>query len=554
MPEKTVLTSYAEWKRLEDHAADVKKLHLRELFSDPGRFDRFSVEDGDPSILLDYSRNLVTEETMKMLMDLADACNVKEQAQRMFSGEKINFTENRAVLHTALRNFSSEPVNVDEMDVMPSIRGMLDRIEKFSDSIRDGSRTGKTGKRIKDIVNIGIGGSDLGPAMACDALSYYADGPQVHFVSNVDAADISETLKKLHPETTLFIVVSKSFTTAETLANANTARDWILQTIDKEALPGHFAAVTANPAAAVDFGIDEDSVFEIWDFVGGRYSVWSATGLSIALSVGFDRFRQMLEGANAMDRHFLNSPYRNNIPVILAMLGIWYRCFMGAQTHAVVPYSRYLRRLPAYLQQLEMESNGKCVDANGQRVNYTTAPVIWGQCGTDAQHSFFQMLHQGCGSVPVDLIGFAQPLDSCGRHHEMLISNMFAQGEALAFGQDQSLVESAMKKDGISPDDIARIEPYRSFEGNRPSSTIMSTSLTPAALGALIAMYEHKVFVQGVVWKINSFDQYGVELGKKLANVILSEIEHNTALEHDSSTRGLIKWYLGRRGQETDGS
>jgi glucose-6-phosphate isomerase len=540
------LTRSPEWQALEAHAETMKGSHLRDLFKDTRRFENMSIVNRELGMLLDYSKNIASDGTMKLLHDLAAATGVSEKAAAMFSGEKINWTENRAVLHVALRNRSNEPILVDGQDVMPAINHVLQKMKRFTDSVRSGEWRGATGKTITDIVNIGIGGSDLGPVMACQALKHYADGPDVHFVSNVDGTDIVETLKKVDPETTLFLVASKTFTTQETMSNAGTARNWLVEELGDAAVAKHFAAMSTNAAAVAGFGIDTDNMFEFWDFVGGRYSLWSAIGLSIALHVGFERFEELLEGAHLMDRHFRESEPGQNLPLTLALLGVWYNNFFGAETHALLPYDQYLHRFAAYFQQGDMESNGKTVDADGNRVDYQTGPVIWGEPGTNGQHAFYQLLHQGTKLVPADFIGFVETLNPVGDHHLKLMANFFAQTEALAFGLRGSKAEAQMREAGMSDEQIERLRPHKTFEGNRPTNTLLIDRLTPRTLGSLIALYEHKIFVQGVIWNINSFDQWGVELGKVLAKVILPELETGEIGDHDSSTRSLIAHFLER--------
>ncbi len=541
------LTRSPEWQALEAHAETMKGSHLRDLFKDTRRFENMSIVNRELGMLLDYSKNIASDGTMKLLHDLAAATGVSEKAAAMFSGEKINWTENRAVLHVALRNRSNEPILVDGQDVMPAINHVLQKMKRFTDSVRSGEWRGATGKTITDIVNIGIGGSDLGPVMACQALKHYADGPDVHFVSNVDGTDIVETLKKVDPETTLFLVASKTFTTQETMSNAGTARNWLVEELGDAAVAKHFAAMSTNATAVAGFGIDTDNMFEFWDFVGGRYSLWSAIGLSIALHVGFERFEELLEGAHLMDRHFRESEPGQNLPLTLALLGVWYNNFFGAETHALLPYDQYLHRFAAYFQQGDMESNGKTVDADGNRVDYQTGPVIWGEPGTNGQHAFYQLLHQGTKLVPADFIGFVETLNPVGDHHLKLMANFFAQTEALAFGLRGSKAEAQMREAGMSDEQIERLRPHKTFEGNRPTNTLLIDRLTPRTLGSLIALYEHKIFVQGVIWNINSFDQWGVELGKVLAKVILPELETGEIGDHDSSTRSLIAHFLERR-------
>jgi glucose-6-phosphate isomerase len=538
------LTRSPAWRSLEAHAASMKKTHLRELFRDADRFATMSIDDRDLGILLDFSKNIATAETLDSLHALAAEAGVTEAARRMFAGEKINWTENRAVLHVALRNRSGTPIHVDGEDVMPAIEAVLAKMKRFSDAVRGGAWTGATGKAITDVVNIGIGGSDLGPVMVCAALQHYADGPAVHFVSNVDGTDIAETLKRVDPETTLFLVASKTFTTQETMTNAHTARDWLVSALGEDAVARHFAALSTNAEAVAAFGIDTDNMFEFWDFVGGRYSLWSAIGLSIALRVGFERFEDLLDGAHAMDRHFLESDPRENMPLTLALLGIWYNNFLGAETHALLPYDQYLARFAAYFQQGDMESNGKSVDRDGNRVDYQTGPVIWGEPGTNGQHAFYQLMHQGTKLIPADFIGFVDTLNSVGDHHLKLMANFFAQTEALAFGLTADEVEEQLRASGLPDDRIEMLRPHKTFEGNRPTNSILIDRLTPRTLGSLIALYEHKIFCQGVIWRINSFDQWGVELGKVLAKVILPELESAEVGEHDASTSGLIRHFL----------
>ncbi|MBN2144689.1 MAG: glucose-6-phosphate isomerase [Candidatus Aureabacteria bacterium] len=534
-----------EWRALIKHQAKVRKMHLRDLFKDTKRFRRFSIEAC--SIFLDYSKNLITEDTFSLLIALAKAARVSASARKMFRGEKINWTEKRSVLHVALRNRSPNPVLVEGKDIMPEIRSVLQRMKIFSDSVRDGSWKGFTGQKITDVVNIGIGGSDLGPKMVCEALKHYHNGPDVHFVSNIDGTDIFQTLKKLSPETSLFLVASKTFTTQETMTNASTARRWITDRLGDTAVKNHFAAMSTNSRRVAEFGIDPQHMFEFWDFVGGRYSVWSAIGLSVCCAVGFDRFEAFLQGAHEMDLHFLEAPLDKNIPVILALLGIWYNNFLGASTHAVLPYDQYLHRFPAYLQQGDMESNGKSIDINGGKVDYQTGPVIWGEPGTNGQHAFYQLIHQGTKLVPADFIGFKQSLNQLGEHHAILMSHFLAQTEALAFGLPGEKVVKDLEKSGMGREELLMLAPHKTFEGNRPTNTILMDKLTPKALGALIAMYEHKIFTQGIIWRINSFDQWGVELGKVLAKKILSEMESEKPGEHDCSTAGLLSKLLEKK-------
>lgn len=541
------LTRTQEWENLKKHKENIKDLHIRDLFKDENRFNSFSLYDKELGIIFDYSKNIINSETFTLLTDFVKAAGVSEYAKKMFSGEKINWTEKRAVLHTALRNRSNTPIYVDGKDIMPEINAVLDKMEVFSDELRSGKWMGITGKKITDVVNIGIGGSDLGPKMVCEALKYYADGPEVHFVSNIDGADIYETLKQLDPETTLFIVASKTFTTLETITNALTAREWLTKKLGDNAVTNHFVALSTNTKKVKEFGIDEKNMFEFWDFVGGRYSLWSAIGLPIACSIGFDKFVELLEGAHYIDNHFLNTPYEKNIPVIMAMLGFWYNNFFNAASHAVLPYSQYLHRFSAYLQQGDMESNGKTINREGDRVDYETGPIIWGEPGTNGQHSFYQLIHQGTKFIPCDFIGFINPPERVGDHHEKLMANYFAQTEALAFGLTKEQVAENLTKSGVSKEDIEMLKPHKVFEGNRPTNSILINELTPRTLGALIAIYEHKIFTQGIMWRVNSFDQWGVELGKVLANIILPELTGKAENKHDCSTSNLIRVFAERK-------
>ncbi len=527
-----------EWQALKKHAAMIGQSSLRDLFAaDPGRGSRFAAEGA--GIYLDYSRNPVTDETMKQLLALARACGLEDEIGRMFAAEKINETENRPVLHWALRDFSGLPVLVDGTDVMPGVLKVRERMAAAASRIRSGLWLGASGKPLTHVVSLGIGGSDLGPRMACAALRS-CSLPDLHlqFVANLDPADLAEALRPLQPERTLFIIASKTFTTQETMANAAHARAWLMDHFqDPAALGGHFAAVTANPAAARDFGIADGNIFEFWEWVGGRYSLASAVGLPLMMAIGPERFEELLRGYWEMDGHFRDAPFAGNLPVLLALLGIWHADFMGARTHAVLPYAQCLERFPAYLQQLEMESSGKGIDRSGAPVDYPTGPVIWGEPGTNGQHAFFQLLHQGTQAVPCDFIGFRRSPSPFRDHHEQLLANMFAQGQALAFGRTRAELE----RENVPAAQL----PFREFAGNRPSNTILADELTPAALGRLIALYEHKVFVQGVIWNIFSFDQWGVELGKKLAGRILPRLKGQAAPgpDEDSSTRALIEYY-----------
>ncbi|GHT43501.1 glucose-6-phosphate isomerase [Endomicrobiia bacterium] len=543
------IKSMPQWDYLEKSYNQAKKLHLRDLFKGENRFNEFSIQDNNIGVTFDYSKNIITTDIFKLLIDFAKASNVNEYAKRMFSGEKINWTEKRAVLHTALRNRSNTPVYVDGKDVMPKINSVLLKIETFSNDLRSGKLKGVTGKKITDIVNIGIGGSNLGPKMVCEALKYYSDGPNVYFVSNIDSADIYEVLKRLSPETTLFMIASKTFTTLETITNALTARNWITEKLGNKAIANHFIVLTANIKKVLEFGIDKNNIFKFWDFVSGRYSLWSAIGLSIVCSVGFDKFVELLDGAHYIDQHFLNAPYERNIPVIMAVLGFWYNNFFGASTHAILPYSQYLSRFPAYLQQSDMESNGKTVNIEGDRVDYDTGPVIWGESGVNGQHSFCQLIHQGTKFIPCDFIGFINPLEKIGDHHEKLMANYFAQTEALAFGLTKKQVINNLMAMGLSFPDIEFLAPHSVFEGNKPTNSILIDKLTPKTLGVLIAIYEHKIFVQGVMWRINSFDQWGVELGKVLASVILPELKSHVDNKHDSSTKNLIGIFNSKKNR-----
>jgi glucose-6-phosphate isomerase len=531
-------------------AEQLREAGIKSLFEkDQARSDRFKLVMEDIGLYFDYSKNLLDDEAMGLLLSLAEKADISKAAEDMFSGKRINITEKRAVLHTALRNRSGLPVLLDGKDVMPEILGELERIRIFSDEVREGRRTGYSGKKITDVVNVGIGGSDLGPKMVCSALRHLSDGPKSHFVSNVDASDIKNVLDGLDPEKVLFLVASKTFTTQETMTNAKTARKWLVDSLGEKAVPSHFAALSTNITKVTEFGIDKENMFVFWDFVGGRYSLWSAIGMSIALSIGFSRFTELLEGAHIADRHFLNNAYGENIPVIMALLGVWYNNFFGCQTHAVLPYSDNLSRLPAYLQQADMESNGKSVNSSGNRIKGQTGPVIWGEPGTNGQHSFYQLIHQGTKMVPSDFIGYIKAPDRLGDHHEKLMANFFAQTEALAFGLDEEKVRQNLIREGLSGDEIDNLVPFRTFAGNRPSSTFLFDELNPRSLGALIAFYEHKIFTQGIMWGINSFDQWGVELGKKMAGVILGEISDQEIRDtHDSSTKALLERFLTVKG------
>lgn len=544
-------TKTKAWKRLKEHYRSAKGLSLKELFErDKDRFSKFSLYFED--MLVDYSKNLITKETMKLLFELARQCRLGDAIEAMFNGERINETEDRAVLHVALRNRSNKPIYVDGKDVMPEVNEVLEQMRVFSDSVISGVWRGYTNRQITDIVNIGIGGSDLGPVMVTEALRpLWKPHIRPHFVSNVDGTHIAETLKRLNPETTLFMIASKTFTTQETMTNAHTARQWFLSHAKDEGhIKRHFVAISTNSKEVERFGIDTANMFRFWDWVGGRYSLWSAIGLSIACSIGFENFVELLEGAHAMDIHFRETPFESNIPVILALIGIWYVNFFGAETEAILPYDQYMHRFPAYFQQGNMESNGKQTDRSGKKVTYQTGPIIWGEPGTNGQHAFYQLIHQGTRLIPCDFIAPAISYNPVGKHHDILLSNFFAQTEALMRGKTAQEVKEELSKAGYSKEQIKRLLPYRVFEGNRPTNSILIKKLTPRALGSLIAMYEHKIFVQGVIWNIFSFDQWGVELGKQLANRILPELDTaDDVSSHDSSTNGLIKAYKRFRSQ-----
>ncbi|PTQ94962.1 glucose-6-phosphate isomerase [Mucilaginibacter yixingensis] len=544
----TDFTSTAAYKYLTDHFIDIAKTDLKSLFSsDNERFNKFSFQFED--ILVDFSKNRITDETLALLIQLARECSLNSAIEAMFNGEKINATEGRQVLHTALRNRSNTPVIVDGKDVMPEVNAVLQHMKEFSDAVISGAWKGFSGKEITDVVNIGIGGSDLGPVMVTEALKSYKTRLNLHFVSNVDGTHIAETLKGLNPETTLFLVASKTFTTQETMANAHSAREWFLAGGAQEAdIAKHFAALSTNSAAVAKFGIDTKNMFEFWDWVGGRYSLWSAIGLSIALSIGFDNFIELLDGAHAMDNHFRNTEFEENIPAILALIGIWYNNFFDAETEAILPYDQYLHRFAAYFQQGDMESNGKSTDRNGNIIEYSTGPIIWGEPGTNGQHAFYQLIHQGTKLIPCDFIAPAQSHNPLGEHHQMLLSNFFAQTEALMNGKNYDEVVAELKAAGKSEAEIEKLAPFKVFEGNRPTNSILVKMITPRSLGSLIAMYEHKIFVQGIIWNIYSFDQWGVELGKQLAGKILPELKGNEDVSsHDSSTNGLINQYKAWR-------
>ena len=540
-------TQTAAWQALTAHQA--KNLTIAQLFqANPQRFSQYHVNFED-QILVDFSKNAVNETTLALLQQLAEECGLAQAKEAMFSGEKINYTENRAVLHTALRNRSNTPVLVDGKDVMPEVNAVLAKMKVFCQRVISGEWKGYTGKAITDVINIGIGGSDLGPYMVTEALRPYKNHLNVHFVSNVDGTHIAETLKKVNPETTLVLVASKTFTTQETMTNAHSARDWLLAAAkDESAVAKHFVALSTNAKEVEKFGIDTTNMFEFWDWVGGRYSLWSAIGLSIALSIGFEQFEQLLSGAHAMDNHFRQAPAEKNIPTILALIGIWNSNFLGAETEALLPYDQYLHRFAASFQQGNMESNGKYVGRDGKVVNYQTGPIVWGEPGTNGQHAFYQLIHQGTKIIPCDFIAPAQTHNPLSDHHEKLLSNFFAQTEALAFGKSKQAVEEEFLAAGKSLESVKEIVPFKVFTGNKPTNSILLQKITPYSLGALIAMYEHKIFVQGVIFNIYSFDQWGVELGKQLANRILPELKGSESVEsHDSSTNGLINQYKAWR-------
>ena len=539
----------AAWKKLQEHHKEIKQVSLQELFeNDPKRFDKFSCCTKD--LVLDYSKNRITQKTMGLLVDLAKECQLEKCRSLFFSGAAINATEHRAVLHTALRNFSSQPIYVEGKNVMPEVKKVLRQMKSFCESIHNGKHRGYSGKRIKYIVNIGIGGSDLGPLMVTEALKpYWKKGIETYFVSNIDGSHIAETLKKVNAEETLFLIASKTFTTQETMTNAFTARNWFLKKAKKEShIAKHFVALSTNEKEVLRFGIDSKNMFAFWDWVGGRYSLWSAIGLSISLTIGFKAFSDLLKGAHHIDKHFREAPLKENMPVILALLGIWYTNFFGAQTEAILPYDQYLHRFPAYFQQGNMESNGKQTDRSGKPVQYATGPIIWGEPGTNGQHAFYQLIHQGTPLIPCDFIAAAQSQNPIGDHHEKLMSNFFAQTEALLNGKSAPQVKEELRKQGLSPQEIKKLTPFKVFKGNKPTNSILVKKLTPFALGELIALYEHKIFTQGVIWNIYSFDQWGVELGKQLANKILPELLDNKPIKsHDSSTNGLINAYKRMR-------
>ena len=543
------ITNTATWNNLQSHYNEIQHVSILDMFNeDSDRFNKFSLYWND--FLVDFSKNKISSKTLSLLNSLADEAKLAGAIEAMFNGEKINTTEQRAVLHTALRNRSNKPVLVDGSDVMPAINKELAKMKAFCDDLHSGKWKGYTGKPIKNIVNIGIGGSDLGPVMVTEALKpYKVKDIESFFVSNVDATHIAETLKKVDAETTLFLIASKTFTTQETMTNALTARAWLVDNLgDEAAVASHFVALSTNRRAVSEFGINPDNMFEFWDWVGGRYSLWSAIGLSIALNIGFKNFESLLEGAHEMDNHFRNTPHEENIPVILAMIGIWYNNFFGYETEAILPYDQYLHRFAAYFQQGNMESNGKSVDKSGNKTNYQTGPIVWGEPGTNGQHAFYQLIHQGTKIVPCDFIAPAISHNTISDHHEKLLANFFAQTEALMKGKNAEEAKTDMEAQGKAAEQIEKLKPFKTFDGNRPTNSILIKKITPKTLGSLIAMYEHKIFVQGVVWNVNSFDQWGVELGKQLANKILPELlDENHLANHDSSTNGLINTYKEMR-------
>ena len=545
----SALTQSPAWQALLSHHQAMRHVHMRDLFAaDPQRFVDFSVTFND--LLLDYSKNIITKETMGLLFNLAQQARLDEWIDKMFVGEKINVTEHRAVLHVALRNRSNHAIFSDGGDVMPKVNAVLEQMRRFSTQVRSGQWRGFSGKRLTDVVNIGIGGSDLGPVMVTEALKPYGEGGlRPHFVSNIDGTHIAETLKRVDPETTLFIIASKTFTTQETITNARTARAWFLDHAeDPAAVARHFVALSTNAKAVAEFGIDTNNMFEFWDWVGGRYSLWSAIGLSIVLAIGMDSFEQLLAGAHDMDEHFRTAPFAENLPVIMGLLGIWYNNFFGAQTHAILPYDQYMHRFPAYFQQGDMESNGKRVSRDGDAVDYSTGPVIWGEPGTNGQHAFYQLIHQGTKLIPCDFLAPIESHNPIGAHQRILLSNFFAQTEALMRGKTAAEVRAELAASGMGGEELESLVPHKVFPGNKPTNSFMFKKLNPRTLGRLIALYEHKIFVQGMLWNINSFDQWGVELGKQLAKAILPELddEHMVA-SHDSSTNGLINYYKSHR-------
>lgn len=541
------LTKLPAWSALQNHFEYFKDIHLNDLFLNENRFSDFSIQLND--ILLDFSKNRINSDTFRLLLNLAKETNVRSAIDAMFSGEMINTTEKRSVLHIALRNRSNTPVYVDHDDVMPQINEVLQKMKLFTDKVRSGKWKGYSGKSITDVVNIGIGGSDLGPLMVTEALKPYGGDLNVHFVSNVDGTHIAETLKCINPETTLFVIASKTFTTQETLTNAHSAKDWFLQSeANEDDVAKHFIAISTNANGVESFGIDTQNMFEFWDWVGGRYSLWSSIGLSIALYIGFEKFEELLLGAHEMDTHFKTAPFEENIPVILGLLGVWYNNFFGAESHCILPYDQYMHRFAAYFQQGDMESNGKYINKNGEKVNYSTGPIVWGEPGTNGQHAFYQLIHQGTKLIPCDFIAPVNTQNPIGDHHAKLLSNFFAQTEALMKGKTREQAKEELESEDLSDLEIEALLPHKIFEGNKPTNSIFVKKLTPKVLGSLIAMYEHKIYTQSVIWNVNAFDQWGVELGKQLAKVILPELSNKDKVEsHDSSTNGLIQFYKENR-------
>jgi len=536
-------TATAVWEKLNQHYQNIKNVSMQEMFrNDTSRAEKFHIQWND--FLIDYSKNRISSETMELLQQLAKEVNLKQAISSYFEGDAINQTENRAVLHTALRSPETATVLVDGKNVIPDVFEVKNNIKKFTEEIISGTRKGFTGKKFTDVVNIGIGGSDLGPAMVVEALQFYKNHLTVHFVSNVDGDHVNEIIKKLNPETTLFVVASKTFTTQETLSNAETIRAWFLKSASQDDVAKHFVAVSTNIQKVTEFGINPANVFPMWDWVGGRFSLWSAVGLSIALAVGFDNFDELLKGANEMDNHFKTAEFEENIPVVLALLSIWYNNFFGAESEALIPYTQYLQKLAPYLQQGIMESNGKSIGRDGKPVNYQTGTIIWGEPGTNSQHAFFQLIHQGTKLIPTDFIGFVKPLYGNQDHHDKLMSNFFAQTEALLNGKTEAQVKAEFEKQKVTGEKAAFLLPFKVFSGNKPTNTFLIDKLTPKSLGSLVALYEHKIFVQGVIWNIFSYDQWGVELGKQLANSILDEINSKSVNQHDSSTEFLLKHFL----------
>jgi glucose-6-phosphate isomerase len=539
-------TETVSWKKLQQHYSEMQKISMKEMFqADDSRTEKFNLKWND--FLIDYSKNIINQETLELLLELAKEVGLKNAIADYFDGGIINQTENRAVLHTALRAKESAIINVEGQNVVPEVYEVKNKIKAFTNEVTSGLRTGFTGKPFTDVVNIGIGGSDLGPAMAVEALQFYKNHLNVHFVSNVDGDHVNEIIKKLNPETTLFVIVSKTFTTQETLTNSETIRKWFLQSAKQEDVAKHFVAVSTNIAKVTEFGINPDNVFPMWDWVGGRFSLWSAVGLSISLAVGFENFDELLSGANEMDDHFKTTDFDKNVPVVLALLSVWYNNFFGAESEALIPYTQYLQKLAPYLQQGTMESNGKSVGRDGKSVNYQTGTIIWGEPGTNSQHAFFQLIHQGTKLIPTDFIGFIKPLYGDEGHHDKLMSNFFAQTEALLHGKTEQQVQTEFDKQGLAADKAAFLLPFKVFTGNKPTNTILIQKLTPKTLGSLIALYEHKIFVQGIIWNIFSYDQWGVELGKQLANSILEEINSEKVKNHDSSTTFLLNHFLSNK-------